>query len=77
MKKYAITDLGVQADVQFHSETVFTLPRYGVWEVRGGSDSYTLDHVVDTGDDLEALKAQYHTETVIVLTKLTPGEQQQ
>ena len=58
-KQYAITDMGANVpifgDGVGRLAKIMVLPRYGVWTVEAGA----LDCVVETGDDLEALKAKY------------------
>ena len=58
-KHYAITDMDVNVpifgDCVVRLAKIMVLPRYCVWTVEAGA----LDCVVETGDDLEALKAKY------------------
>jgi len=50
-----ITDFGVATDVEHQGKVITTIPRYGVWTVA----SNELQRVIDTGDDLEALKVKH------------------
>jgi hypothetical protein len=65
---FAITDLGQPLRAVAQDGTSMHIPRYGVWQVRDG----VLADVVETGDDLEALKAKYDTATVLVIVGRKP-----
>lgn len=58
--EYFISDAGkgqhgVMKDLNTGEEEKVYIPRYGVWKIVNG----VADEVVETGDDLEALKKKY------------------
>ena len=52
--KYAISDFGKN---YISKDEKFTLPRYGIWLLKGSKDK---SEVIETGDDLELLLKKYN-----------------
>jgi hypothetical protein len=64
--KYAISDLGEQNHDLLDRETgdIMHIPRYGVWEI---IDRHAKPQVIETSDDLDALKKKYPTASVFTI----------
>ena len=61
-EKYVISDLRQSLTYEYEGE-IHPVGRYGVWRM----DGTTMVEVVESGDDLEALKEKYNTKTVVVI----------
>ena len=63
MNNYIISDMGKEIVATSTDGNPFNIARYGVWIVENGE----MVRVVETGNNLEELKAKYNTEITIKL----------